>query len=311
MPRRMNRRLRASRRGFTIIELLVTIAVVAVLVALLLPAVQSARESARRTECRSHLRQLALALHGYHDVHRMFPLNYGTDFNQGARGASWLALVLPYIEQTPLFDRIQFEQPLSHPGNRLVAETVVPLFICPSDTHTGRMTFRSNVPGEWAVHNYKACAGSNWAWGLFSPVTVPLGRHRDNPDGLDHCTGIMCRNGPGVAPTVTRMQDVHDGASNTFALGESVPEWCRHTWWWWFNASTGTCAIPLNYKPEPDLQVAMEGDWFHNYSFLSRHSGGGHFAMVDGSVRFIGDAIDRDVYRGLGTIQGGEVANAP
>jgi prepilin-type processing-associated H-X9-DG protein len=89
-------------------------------------------------------------------------------------------------------------------------------------------------------------------------------------------------------------------------VGESVPEWCRHTWWYWFNAVAATCAIPLNYKPEPDLQVAMEGDWWHNYSFLSRHSGGAHFALVDGSVKFVSASIDRDTYRALATVDASE-----
>jgi prepilin-type processing-associated H-X9-DG protein len=121
----------------------------------------------------------------------------------------------------------------------------------------------------------------------------------------------MCRNGqldsgPNRLVT-TRLRDVRDGTSSTFALGESVPEWCRHTWWYWFNASTATCAIPLNYQQQPDLQVFMEGDWWHNYSFLSRHPGGANFALVDGSVRFVSENIGRETYRALGTIQADEV----
>lgn len=299
----------STRSGFTLIEVLVAIAIIGLLAALILPAVQSAREAARQTECRSHLKQLALALHTYHDVHRVLPLNYGADgYSAFSRGASWLAMILPQIEQTNLYNRIQFEEPLAHPGNQLAAREIVPLFACPSDTHNGRMVFRSNVPGEWGVQNYKACAGSNWEWGTFAGATVSQGRNAGNPDGLDHCTGIICRNGPGNPPINTRLTDVWDGLTQTFALGESVPEWCRHTWWWWFNASTATCAIPLNYKPEPDLQVAMEGDWFHNYSFLSRHPGGANFALADGSVKFVSETIDQNVYRAAGTIQGNEVS---
>jgi type II secretory pathway pseudopilin PulG len=298
--------------AFTLIELLVVIGLVAVLVALILPAVQQARESARRTECASRVRQLALALHSYHDMHRIFPINYGYGpYSSDNRGASWLQLILPHVEQGNLYARLQFGAPLSDPANTEVARTVVPVFICPSDSNPGAMTFRSNVPGLWGVQNYKACAGSNWEWGPFSPVVSTVGRNANNPDGLDHCNGLMCRNGQlDVGPNrliTTRLRDVRDGTSNTFALGETVPEWCRHTWWYWFNASTATCAIPLNYQTRPDLQVAMEGDWWHNYSFLSRHHGGAHFALVDGSARFVSENINQQTYRDLATIQGNEV----
>jgi prepilin-type N-terminal cleavage/methylation domain-containing protein/prepilin-type processing-associated H-X9-DG protein len=302
----MNTRI-PHRRGFTLVELLVAIAIIGLLIALILPAVQMAREAARRTQCRNNLKQLALALHRYHDAHQTFPLNYGNGpYTDQNTGASWLQQILPFVDQGNLHGKIRFGQPLSDPDNTAVALTAIPLFLCPSDAgNTGRMNFRSNVPGTLGVQNYKACAGSNWNWGLFSPVTSKSGRNANNPDGLDHCNGLVCRGGDNQ-PTTTRVADVRDGTSHTFAVGESVPEWCRHTWWYWFNAVAATCAIPLNYKPEPDLQVAMEGDWWHNYSFLSRHSGGAHFALVDGSVKFVSASIDRDTYRALATVDASE-----
>ena len=103
------------------------------------------------------------------------------------------------------------------------------------------------------------------------------------------------------------MHDVTDGTATTIAIGEAVPEWCRHTWWWSFNGSTATAAIPLNYYRKPDDIVEPSGDWLNNYGFNSRHPGGANLAMMDGSVQFVSETIDLTVYRALGSIQGGEV----
>jgi len=292
-------------------ELLVALFIIGVLLALILPAVQQAREAARQTQCKNNLRQLGLALQNYESAHSVFPINYGLGaYSSSNRGASWLQLILPSIDQNQLYQTIQFGRPLYEPANTSAAQRVIGLFRCPSDTHDGLMGFRSNVPGTWAVNNYKACAGSNWGWGAFSPVVSKSGRNANDPDGLDSGNGFMFR-GAGRAPCVTRAADLRDGASSTFALGEAVPEWCRHTWWYWFNASTATCAIPPNYRKAPDTQVAMEGDWWHNYSFHSRHPGGLHMAYADGRVAFLSDGIDLDVYRAMATIAGQEAVTPP
>lgn len=303
------RRARGSRQcGLTTIELVVAITVVGVLVALLLPAIQSVREASRQVACRNNIKQLALAMQTYESAHTVFPLSYGrAGFSNDSVSASWLQSILPHIDEGGLYAELRFGKPLKDASNTAVARTVVPDFLCPSDTDDdGLMSFRSNVPGIWAINNYKACAGSNWDWGPFSPVVTTRGRNANNPDGLDHGNGIIWR-GYGPNPPATRQSDLRDGAGHTFAVGESVPLWCRHTWWYWFNATTATCAIPLNYRKEPDLQVAGEGAWFFNYSFLSRHPGGANFGFADGAVRFVSDSIDLSVYRGLATIQGGEV----
>ena len=98
----------AKDRGFTLIELLVTIAIIAILIALLLPAVQQAREAARRTQCKNNLKQIGLALHNYHDVHRTFPI--GARWQRGV-GPSWMVGLLPFIEQQNLYDRFDMDAP--------------------------------------------------------------------------------------------------------------------------------------------------------------------------------------------------------
>lgn len=292
------------RRAFTLVELLVAMAIIALLIALIIPAVQAARERARRMQCQNQLKQLGLAMHSYHDLHGMLPINFGSGpYNETNVGASWLTMILPQIDQATLYSRINFGKSLQDSSNDVVSKTVVPTFLCPSDIHgNGVMPNRRDSNEPRAVTNYKACLGSNWAWGDFAPAQSALGRNNGLTEGLDHCNGLICRGGD-IPPLTTRIADVRDGTSQTFAIGEASPDWSWHTWWYWFNASTATCAVPLNFWRIPE---DTDDDWFYNYSFASRHHGGAHFCLVDGSVRFVSENIDRTVYRGAGTIQGAE-----
>lgn len=323
--------VRRRRRAFTLIELLVVIAIIAILIALLLPAVQQAREAARRTQCKNNLKQLGLALANYHDAYNQFPINYGIwsgNDPRNGKSTSWLVQILPYVDQGPLFDQIDFNYGIANdprisagqtPNNRTIADTAIPVFICPSDTHPGTMGGRANFGGRHGVNNYKGCAGANWTWGTWQvkastdPISGSDRWNHNGGHGLDRGNGMFFRgNNWGYS---TRIRDITDGTSNTFAIGEAVPEWCTHTWWWWYNGSTATTAIPLNAPPQCsagntgvkkiDLQKCA-GDWPDNYSFMSRHEGGAHFALADGSTRFISENIDLGVYRGLGTIDRGE-----
>ena len=308
------------RAGFTLIELLVVIAIIAVLIALLLPAVQQAREAARRTQCKNNMKQLGLALHNYHDTHLMFPMTYSVDGNYSntGRGRSWMMGILPFIDRAPLFGMIDHDAPLAtsnanpivppYEPNTIVAKTVIPGFLCPSDTtnNNGRLTGRANLQGNepWAVNSYKAVAGSNWAWGTF-PYTHPTGRNAGSNNGLDAGNGWMCRNSRGAAgPFTTMMRDLSDGTSNVTMVGEVLPGRCTHTMWWHFNYTTATCAIPLNHYFKNTAITA--GDWGNNYSFASQHVGGGHFLMGDGTVRFVSENVDLQLYRNLATIDGRE-----
>ena len=312
-------------RAFTLIELLVVIAIIAILIALLLPAVQQAREAARRTQCKNNLKQLGLAFHNYHDTHNTFPINYAWRNRPGAgnggpaianTGKSWLQMILPYIEQANLYNQIDFGQGLqgttpANVQNRTVANTVLPAYLCPSDNenNNGRLGSRSDVnvtpPGTWGVTNYKACAGSNWQWGLaaWNPVSAPGGKNGGSRDGLNLGNGILCSNQlNGNAPT--RMRDLTDGTTNTFAIGEAMPGWTQWNWWYNPNAVTATCAIPLNAVLKRPKNI---GDWPNNYSFASKHVGGGQFTLGDGGVRFVSENIDIGVYRAFATISSGEV----
>ncbi len=304
----MHRQLTRRRTAFTLVEILVTIAIIGILIALIIPAVQAARESARKTQCTNQLKQIGLALQNYHDVHKLLPINFGVGpYNGTNTGASWMALILPQLDQSVLHKRIKFGKPADDAQNRAVAETVIPTFLCPSAAcGTGLLGNRRDANGPRAITCYKACLGSNWQWGNFAPVTTTAGRNSGNTDGMDHCTGIICRGGD-IAPVSTRITDVKDGTSTTFAVGEADPEWCWHSWWYWFNGSTATAAVPLNFFRSVE---DTDDDWFYNYAFASRHPGGAHFCFVDGHVEFVSEKTDRNVYRGMSTIQGGEATTS-
>jgi prepilin-type processing-associated H-X9-DG protein len=166
---------------------------------------------------------------------------------------------------------------------------------------------------EWGVTNYKAVAGGNWAWGDHTGVTMPSGRWANNSDGFDRGNGMICRNSDNQPRNITRLSDIADGTSKTFAIGETVPAWSNHTTWFSFNHSTASCGVPLNYRRgllgDPGL-VAARGDWGRNYSFFSRHPGGGTFTMADGATAFISDSVDLQLYRQMATLDAGEIVRA-
>ncbi len=312
---------RHRQRGFTLIELLVVIAIIAILIALLLPAVQQAREAARRSTCRNNLKQLGLALHNYHDQFSQFPINWMSDtswagWNENTNGASWMLRILPNMDQAPLYKL--YNQRGNERDNRRISTRVIPAYLCPSDSTSegtnGIERSRANASNTTrqgialgnrrTVTNYKACAGNNWAWGRWH-FRESVGRYANSWNGLDLGNGFICRGR--ARPISTRLRDITDGPSNTFAMGEAVPMWCTHTWWYWFNTCTATTAIPLNAPARPGRTLQQDwGNWPDNYSFKSRHVGGGHFAMCDGSVRFVSQNINLNLYRYLGSIQGNE-----
>jgi prepilin-type N-terminal cleavage/methylation domain-containing protein len=128
-----------NRKGFTLIELLVVIAIIAVLIALLLPAVQQAREAARRSQCKNNLKQLGIALHNYHDTFSGLPPGAIQVFETtGQNEATWISMILPYIDQQPLYNRANFSSCfgcVASPGNPAyeIVSPLIPMMLCPSD----------------------------------------------------------------------------------------------------------------------------------------------------------------------------------
>ncbi len=199
---------RRRARGFTLIELLVVIAIIAILIALLLPAVQQAREAARRTQCRNNLKQFGLALHNYESSFTMFPMTNAQNYLPNTQGFSPQARLLPYFDQAPLQQQLDFAQhAFTGPFNNLMPNplfaaafaTPVGMMLCPSDPAPTRNTGAGGA--IYAGINYMVSYGSG------TGVNYDLRRPTD---------GIVYEN------SNARMRDVVDGTSNTVFMSESV-----------------------------------------------------------------------------------------
>jgi prepilin-type N-terminal cleavage/methylation domain-containing protein/prepilin-type processing-associated H-X9-DG protein len=313
--------VRQSRRAFTLIELLVVIAIIGILIALLLPAVQSAREAARRSQCVNNLKQIGIAAHNYHDTRGCLPGAYlaypTTEF-------SALSQMLPHMEQTNVYNSINFSLPNSDPTNVTATLTDLSTFICPSD-------YRNPIRARGSQTNYMADMGS---WIVWQAATGPN-------------VGLAPPNGVFYGNSSTRFADITDGLSNTGLFSERV-------------LADGSNAIvsPLSdvfFSPGapttiPDavqqcqaiditnlsnqFPLFMGAPWINGqhiflhvtppntrscgfFVFLraimpasSRHPGGVNTLLGDGSVRFIKDTINVNTWRAMGTIAGGEVISA-
>jgi prepilin-type N-terminal cleavage/methylation domain-containing protein len=306
-------RLRGKWRGFTLIELLVVIAIIAVLIALLLPAVQQAREAARRTQCKNNLKQYGLGLHNYHDVYKMFPIG---GQNWAAPNIGWQPRVLPFMDQSPVFNQMNFSTP-GYAADTVMASgkpvrTFLPPYAqCPSD-NSGKLDWVDPRNGS-----YCGSLGSQRTPSADSNCNTWLvqGVNYDNNGVADHgntlsatqLSGMFGRLGP-----VIKISLVTDGTSNTFFVGEILADCTDHNGDIWHynqggNAHAST-AVPLNNfttcQPTrgriTNPACTTQSNWNYSWGFRSNHVGGAQFLFVDGTVRFISENIDYTTYQRLG-----------
>ncbi len=304
-----------QRRGFSLIELLVVIAIIAILIALLLPAVQQAREAARRTTCRNHVKQIGLALHNYHDTFRLLP--YGWD----TRGMLWSGHILPYIEQSTLYNTLIFEEnglgnwSDDASPNESACETLLSVYRCPSmpiEEHVNASSIDSRVPTS-----YVGNAGSESSSDDTSTIVLAGSKSLED----------LVQNGIFYACSSTRISDVVDGTSQTFFVGEAMtdPDFtkdgqsmdrfsigspqadpCRcdgGNGGTEFSETVGSTIAEMNLRTRNPAAHGL----LMELSFGSWHTGGAVFGMGDGSVRFVGENIDLNLYQALSTRDDGEV----
>ncbi|MCI0360765.1 MAG: DUF1559 domain-containing protein [Planctomycetaceae bacterium] len=283
--------------------------------ALLLPAVQMAREAARRSQCQNHLKQFGLALHQYHDTFQALPINMGpfpgpSTPSLELSGKGWITSILPQLEQNGLFDQFSdyfggsffLGGGIRSPGCLTLVQTRIPVLQCPSD---GSVRELSSMQFQWegtpvALTSYKGVIGDTQMGG---PMSFHLGSQPDC-HAAGRCNGLFFRT---TYAEPQRLADILDGSSNTFLVGEDVPEHNDHSAAFYANSDYASCHAPLNYFPKP----ATPRDWPNVMSFRSRHPGGASFCFADGGVRFVAQTMDHAMYRALSTKNGREAVSSP
>jgi prepilin-type N-terminal cleavage/methylation domain-containing protein/prepilin-type processing-associated H-X9-DG protein len=331
--------------GFTLIELLVVIAIIAVLIALLLPAVQAAREAARRSQCTNNLKQIGLAIANYESavgcivsgyISSAVPLaqfgvpGYNPDpatFDNGP-GWGWLAMLLPYAEQSPLYSAINVSLPTWVADNATAVGTQINIYLCPSANNPGPTCAmvdanRNPLPvanTQFARANYQY----NQGWNDSSmPATVNVN------DPVTGCNGPIYRNSHVTYAALT------DGLSNTVVAGEKTPYLADATWvgiipgyrHFAYNAfaSLGTGGQGVNYDYASAILAAHSGPSLyenpvvihppdsplgHTDEMYALHPGGANILLGDGSVRFVKQSINLLTWSSLSSRNAGEVISA-
>ena len=291
---------RHRKDAFTLVELLVVITIIGILVGLLLPAVQAAREAARRMQCSNNMKQVGLAIHNHESAHRQLPAGWTSTNVDGDPGWGWAAALLPFMEASNVYQRINKSLPIADPLHEDVRLFSVPNFVCPTDT--GPNIFEI---GEGSGHHHGhpnpgdapesvdegdklfSVAKSNYI-GMFGTFEL-----EDAPFNGD---GVFFGN------SRTKFRDIRDGLSNTLMVGERDSRLGGSVWHGFIADAS-----------EPAARVVGVADHAPNHpgghfeDFRSLHPGGVNFLRADGSVRMYSETIDEEVYRAMATVAGGEV----
>jgi prepilin-type N-terminal cleavage/methylation domain-containing protein/prepilin-type processing-associated H-X9-DG protein len=326
-----------NRSGFTLIELLVVIAIIAVLIALLLPAVQAAREAARRAQCNNNLKQMVLAMHNYIDSTSALPL--GRTLQSGTyRPFSQQARILGFMEQTNIFNSLNFSLSSYDPSNVTGAAASINSFLCPSDAAIQIPSGQVLAGYGWGGTNYRANEGTS----------VAMWYGSDDPTNVNN--GIVAPpNGPFYSDQLITLAMITDGTSSTAAFSEHVLGDFSNSVVTDFSDTFEPGTFPVTSDDAYQFclatainNLAMQGysnvgaPWVYGYHSTtsywhsappnsrscmfppsristtanSRHPGGVNVGLLDGSVRFIKSTINLSTWRALGTRNLGEIISS-
>ncbi|QDT40311.1 putative major pilin subunit [Gimesia alba] len=319
-----------SLHGFTLIELLVVIAIIAILIALLLPAVQQAREAARRTECKNKLKQLGIAMHGYHEVHGCMPMGAGSNGGPGGRRQSGFVGMLPFIDQAPLFNLIAaggtaaaVDGTTNYNGfdfvpwdnNHKAVITKIPMLLCPSDGDTTEENPRakcnymfSRGDTAWDTNPGWNGNGGRGLRGFFvgGSGNSNVRRIRDITDGLSNtiAMGERIKAKPGgnsiltgaIATNITQAQYRADASVCLNNYNNSTDQYAGSSSRWaglrWMDGTVSFTGMTTILGPNKPSCTQPGDDHDGIQDPTSHHAGGAQVLMGDGAVRFISENID-------------------
>ena len=323
--------MKRSRAGVTVIETIVAIGTIGILLVILIPAAQSARESARRVTCQNNLRQLSLAVQNHEAANGTLPNLYFGTFLKQPRTAldefhfhSWRTAILPQVEQTALFERIDLSLPATISANQSNLNTPISLFVCPSTSIQNTAVpdifeydngeVPTKIIGTAARSDYEAISGVNFnaaVKGSSDLSAVKFGPWGETHYGA-HRKPLSYSSG--------RFANVSDGLSNTILIGERAgrPDWYRRGKlvepYPYSNPNTGMDNHQAAWGISTHIWwLVFESDQGINDTnatgIFSFHSSGANVGFGDGSVRFLAETIDQETLNALVTRAAGDVAS--